>query len=118
MAGLNGEMDWMVWDWDNELIKYVEEITEPVDCIVLGKNLAQGFIPHWSKIAEDTSHPEYAGGRKYTDTHKVVFTKTLERAEWKNTELAKGNIVQEISNLKKKDGKDIIAYGGGKFVLH
>ena len=52
IAGLNGEMDWTARDWDGELKKYVTEITEPVDCIVLGRKLAQGFIPHWA------SHPE------------------------------------------------------------
>ncbi len=27
IAGLNGEMDWMIFNWDDELIKYVKEIT-------------------------------------------------------------------------------------------
>ena len=45
IAGTNGEMDWTARDWDDELKKYVREITEPVDCIVLGRKLAQGFIP-------------------------------------------------------------------------
>jgi hypothetical protein len=45
VAGPNGEMDWMVFNWDDELKNYVNEITEPVDCIILGRKLAQGFIP-------------------------------------------------------------------------
>lgn len=48
IAGPNSEMDWMVWNWDNKLKEYIKEITEPVDCIVLGRKLAQGFIPHWT----------------------------------------------------------------------
>ncbi len=51
IAGPNGEMDWMAWNWDDELNKYVTEITEPVDCIVLGRKLAQGFIPYWASVA-------------------------------------------------------------------
>ena len=35
VAGPNGEMDWMVWNWDEPLNKYVGDITESVDCIVL-----------------------------------------------------------------------------------
>lgn len=35
---------------------------------------------------------------------------------WDNTVLAKGNLVDEITKLKKQDGKDIIAYGGATFV--
>ncbi|MCW3107424.1 MAG: deaminase, partial [Segetibacter sp.] len=45
-----------------------------------------------------------------------VFTKTLEKSEWDKTELAKGNLTDEINNLKKQSGKDIIVYGGSSFV--
>ena len=40
IAGPNGEMDWMVWDWDDTIKAYVTALTEPVDCIVLGRKLA------------------------------------------------------------------------------
>jgi hypothetical protein len=36
-AGPNGEMYWMVWNWDEELKNYVFELTEPVDTIILGR---------------------------------------------------------------------------------
>lgn len=110
IAGTNGEMDWTARDWDDELKKYVEEITKPVDCIILGRKLAQGFIPHWA------SHPEEEGADKFNSTKKVIFTKTLDKSEWDNTVLAKGDLVEEIAKLKKQDGKDIIAYGGATFV--
>jgi len=116
IAGLNGEMDWMTFNWDNELNKYVAEITKSVDCIVLGRKLAQGFITHWAAVAADPDHPEFTAGMKFTDTHKVVFTKTLDRSEWDNTVLAKVDLVDGINALKKQDGKDIIAYGGATFV--
>jgi dihydrofolate reductase len=110
IAGPNGEMDWMVFNWDNEINKYVTELTEPVDTIVLGRKLAQGFIPHWA------SHPEEAGADKFNSTKKVIFTKTLDKSEWDNTVLAKGDLVDEINRLKNQDGQDIIAYGGATFV--
>jgi dihydrofolate reductase len=110
IAGINREMDWTARDWDDELKKYVGEITKPVDCIILGRKLAQGFIPHWA------SHPEEEGAAKFNSTKKVVFTKTLDKSEWDNTVLAKGDLVEEIAKLKKQDGKDIIAYGGANFV--
>lgn len=116
IAGLNGEMDFMVWNWDDELKQYVKAITEPVDCIILGRKLAEGFIPHWATVAANPDDPEFTAGQKFTDTPKVVFTKTLDKSEWDNTVLAKGNLVDEITNLKKQDGKDIIAYGGATFV--
>ncbi|HET9431595.1 MAG TPA: dihydrofolate reductase family protein, partial [Chitinophagaceae bacterium] len=61
-------------------------------------------------------HLEFKAGQKFTDTHKVVFTKTLDQSAWGNTVLAKGDIVDEITKLKKQDGKDMIAYGGANFV--
>lgn len=116
IAGPNSEMDWVVWNWDDKLKQYVTDLTEPVDCIVLGRKLAEGFIPHWAAVAADPDHPEFSAGQKFTDTPKVVFTKTLDRSEWGNTVLAKGNLVDEITNLKKQGGQDIIAYGGATFV--
>jgi dihydrofolate reductase len=116
IAGPNGEMDFMAWDWDDELKNYVKEITEAIDCIVLGRKLAEGFIPYWANVAANSDHPEFTAGRKFTDTHKVVFTKTLNKSEWDNTVLAKGDLADEITKLKKQDGKDIIAYGGATFV--
>lgn len=110
IAGPNGEMDWVSFNWDDELKNYVTEITEPVDCIILGRKLAQGFIPHWA------AHPEAEGANKINSTAKVVFTKTLEKSEWENTVLATGDLAEEINKLKSQEGKDIIVYGGGTFV--
>jgi dihydrofolate reductase len=110
IAGIHGEMDFLARNWDAEIGKYVAEITEPVDCIVLGRKLAQGFIPHWA------SHPEEAGAAKFNSVKKVVFSHSLTRSEWDNTVLAKGDLVEEIIALKKQAGQDIIAYGGATFV--
>jgi dihydrofolate reductase len=103
-------MDWMEWNWDDELKQYVKELTEPVDCIVLGRKLAEGFIPYWA------SNAEQEGAEKINSTKKVVFTKTLDKSTWDNTVLAKGDLADEISKLKKQTGKDIIVYGGAAFV--
>ncbi|MFD1144255.1 dihydrofolate reductase family protein [Larkinella insperata] len=110
IAGPNGEMDWLVYNWDDELKAYVTELTEPVDCIVLGRKLAQGFIPHWA------AHPELEGADKFNGSKKVVFTKTLDQSEWENTVLAQGDLVEEITKLKEQEGQDIIVYGGATFV--
>jgi len=115
IAGPNGEMDWMVWNWDDTLKNYVSDLTKNVDCIVLGRKLAEGFIPHWAGAAQiENEEQEFA--KIMSETHKVVFTKTLERADWANTVLAKGNLADEINALKNQTGNDIIVYGGGSFV--
>ncbi|MES2645955.1 MAG: dihydrofolate reductase family protein [Bacteroidota bacterium] len=116
IAGPNGEMDWMVWNWDETLKSYISELTEPVDCIVLGRKLAEGFIPYWASVAADTGNPEHTAGIKFTETSKIVFTRTLTESTWENTRLATRDLVTEIKELKQQDGKDIIAYGGATFV--
>lgn len=115
IAGPNGEMDWMVWNWDDAIKNYVSALTDDVDCIVLGRKLAEGFIPHWAGVAQ-IENEEQVFAKKMSETHKVVFTKTLESADWSNAILAKGNLVDEINALKNQEGQDIIVYGGGSFV--
>ena len=109
IAGPHGEMDWMTFNWDDELKQYVTDLTQPVDCILLGRRLAEGFIPHWTAVAANPQNPEFTAGKKFTDTPKVVFTKTLDNSGWDNTVLAKGDLEDEITELREQDGKDIIA---------
>jgi dihydrofolate reductase len=116
IAGPKAEMNWMEWNWDNQLKHYVDDLTEPVDCIILGRKLAEGFIPHWANVAANPDDAEFSSAKKFTDTHKVVFTKTLDKSKWNNAILAKGDLADEIKNLKSQDGGDIIAYGGAQFV--
>ncbi|NWJ50643.1 MAG: dihydrofolate reductase [Bacteroidetes bacterium] len=116
IAGVNGEMDWMTFNWDDKLNEYVTKLTDSIDCILLGRTLAQGFIPYWEKVASDPSDPQYPFGKIMHDTPRVVFSKTLNDIEWHNTTLAKGELSLEINKLKNQNGKDIIVYGGGTFV--
>ena len=115
MAGPDGDMDWLEWNWDDELKYYVSEITDPVDCILLGRKLAQGFIDTWEIRAEDPNTTDDFA-RKMNDTAKIVFTKTIFKSEWKNTKLESGDIVEEVTKLKNTEGNDLIVYGGGTFV--
>jgi dihydrofolate reductase len=116
VAGPGGEMDWMVWDWDDELKSYVSQLTASIDTILLGRKMAGGFITHWTSVAGNPNDPEYAAGKVYMDTPKVVFSKTLSRSEWKNTVIAPGDLTTEINRLKSQAGKDMIVYGGASMV--
>lgn len=97
IAGENGEMDWLTWNWDDQLKDYVTAITAPVDCILLGRKLAQGFIPHW---AAQPAGEDAQGVDKMNHTPKVVFTKTLKESPWANTVLATGDLREEVMALK------------------
>src|SRR5215831_19038536 len=60
IAGPNGEMDWMVWNWDDKLKNYVFELTEPVDTIILGRKMTDGFVSYWSGDDKDMPSCEYS----------------------------------------------------------
>ena len=113
IAGPNNEMDWLVWD-DND-IKYLNEITESVDTIIMGRKMVDEFIPYWTEVMNKPDDPWYAFAKKMIETPKVVFTKTLNKSDWPNTDIATGDFRDEITKLKNLDGGDIIVYGGASF---
>jgi dihydrofolate reductase len=59
-----------------------------------------------------TSTSEFA--RPMNEIPKVVFSKTLERADWAETRIAGGDLAEEIGRLKREPGSDLIAYGGAR----
>lgn len=123
IADKNGKTDWMLWNWgnewnwDDELRKYFTDLTNSIDCILLSRQMAEeGFVAHWANMAANHDNPQSSFAKKITGTHKIVFSTTLKKSIWNNTSLAAGNYVDEINQLKKQNGKDIIVYGGATFV--
>ena len=114
VARPNGELDWMKWDWDDELKNYVNQLTDSADTILLGRKMTDGFVSYWSSVKPDSEEYEFA--KKMLEKPKVVFTKTLDKSNWENTTLAKGNISEEVNKIKNQEGKGIIVYGGAGFV--
>jgi dihydrofolate reductase len=120
IAGPNGEMDWMVWNWDDKLKKYVYELNEPIDTIILGRKMTDGFVSYWSDVMNKPDDPSsidrsHVFAKKMIETPKVVFTKTLKKSQWANTEIATGDLTDEIVKLKSQSIRDIIVYGGATF---
>ena len=60
VGGPNGEMDWMDMNWGDDINQYVTALTEPVDTIVMGRKLAEGFIPYWADAAAQPGAPDFA----------------------------------------------------------
>ena len=116
VADVNGGLDWMVWDWDDELKNYVDELHEPVDLILLGRKMTAGFIDAWESRVNDPESESAEFARKMVDTPKIVFSRSLENIEGQNVSVANGDLTEEIAKLKASDGGDIIAYGGAEFV--
>jgi len=103
------------FNWDNEVRNFSIDNLENVDCILLGRNMSEGFL-YWKEVAGKPKDIDYTFGKKVADIPKVIFSKKLKTSKWDNASIVKGDIVEEIKTLKKKKGKDIIVYGGYSFV--
>ena len=77
--------------------------------------MTDGFISYWSDVMNKPDDPWYALAKKMIEIPKVVFTKTLKKSQWINTDIATGDLTDEIINLKSLKGKDMIVYGGASF---
>jgi dihydrofolate reductase len=60
-----------------------------------------------------TSTADYAA--PMNEIPKVVFSKGLERADWPESRVARGDLADEIAKLKGESDKDLIAWGGASF---
>jgi dihydrofolate reductase len=120
MRKLKLQMNGTDLKWDDEVVNFCLQNLENVDCIALGRNTAEDFIPYWTNVKSSPTDPEYKLekplGKPLADIHKVVFSKKLEASKWENATILNGDIVEDINTLKKKKGNDIIAYGGYSFV--
>lgn len=113
MAGPDGEMDWMTFPWTEDIEAYVDALTRPVDGIVLGRKLAEGFIPHWASQPE--GEPQETIDWMH-QTPKVVLSNTLTESPWENAVIAGGDVAKAVAGLKAQSGGDLIAYGGSTMV--
>lgn len=116
VAGPNGELDWMTFDFDDKLSAFVNELTDSCDTILLGRKMTDGFVNYWENVLKQPESPEYSFSERMVNYPKIVFSRTLEESNWRNTTLGKGDLSQEVEHLKKQDGKNIIVYGGANFV--
>ncbi|HYS38402.1 MAG TPA: dihydrofolate reductase family protein [Pseudonocardiaceae bacterium] len=75
---------------------------------LMGRTTYEEMAGFWP-VSDD----EYAA--PMNDIPKVVFSKTLTRADWPQSTIASGDLADEISALKSEPGKDMIAWGGAAF---
>lgn len=118
VAGPNGEMDWMVWNWDEVIKTHTAALTESCDTILLGRKTAEGMTMYWPAVS---SNPEASDEDRYmaekmNGNAKFVFSKTISELEWSNTTVVQDDIITAVNKIKKQPGKDIITYGGAGFV--
>jgi len=120
VATPNGEMDWVTMN-DDEVGKYlIADLLTNADTMLLGRVLYQGFESYWPATAKNPSTPKnLVDFANWVDNSpKIVFSTTLKKVEWKNSELIQiksdEDISEEVKKLKQKPGKDMVIFGGAR----
>jgi dihydrofolate reductase len=81
---------------------------EDVGLHLMGRNTYEEMASAWP-----TSDDPYAA--PMNKIPKVVFSQSLERADWADSRIARGDLAEEIATLKSEPGKDLLAWGGAAF---
>jgi dihydrofolate reductase len=112
IAGPKGELDWFLMD--EEMWKAENDLLRTVDTALFGRVAYQEFANYWPAAGKNPSSPknEIDFAQWIEKTAKIVFSKTLEQAEWNNSRLVKEKIAEEISKLKQQPGMDLLIFGG------
>ena len=105
--GPNQDINWH--NVDEEFNEFAIEQTSAVGALLFGRVTYQLMESYWPTADALKNDPVIAG--IMNSLPKIVFSKTLDKAEWNNTRLIKDNIAEEILNLKKQPGKDIAVFG-------
>jgi dihydrofolate reductase len=98
------EIDWHEYVWGEELEQLSKEQLRSADMLLFGRVTYQGMAGYWS--SEKGEIADFMN-----NIPKVVFSRTLEKAGWKNTRLVKENAEQEVATLKQQPGKDLFIFG-------
>jgi dihydrofolate reductase len=113
VTGPNGKLDWMTRIMSDDLKKYVNNLTDSVDTILMGRKMVDGFVNYWEGVKPDDE--QYSFARKMVEKPKIVFSKTIKTSNWNNTTVENGDLTDVVNTLKNQSGKDIIVYGGAEF---
>lgn len=98
---------------DDELHEYFTELLRESDIEIFGRNTYHLMYPYWHDVAANQSESKAANefARAFDSMPKIVFSTTLQSAEWNNTTLLRSNLQEEVLKLKQQPGK-YISVGG------
>ena len=114
MTTANGLYEAGPWEigWHNvdaEFNDFAIEQLRSIDTLLFGRATYQGMAAYWPTPAAKEDDPDVA--RLMNATAKVVFSRTLERADWENTRLVRGDAADEVARLKRQSGRDLLVMG-------
>ncbi len=105
--GPNREIDWH--NVDNEFNENAVEFLNTVDTLLFGRVTYELMAGYWPTPFARDDDPIIA--ERMNNLSKIVFSNTLQKVEWNNSRLIRGNVKDEISKLKNQPGKNIAVFG-------
>jgi dihydrofolate reductase len=90
--------------WGDELERLSLEQLNSADGLLFGRITYEGMAAYWQTAKSEVS-------KLMNAVPKTVVSRTLKRADWRNTKLINDNVVAEIQNLKRQGNKNIFVFG-------
>ena len=114
IAGMNmtldGFCDHTAMIADDEIHEHYNEVLRNADTLIYGRITYQLMESYWPSIVKNPTGniPTDDFAVLIDNIPKIVFSRTLNNVDWKNTTLKKEVIKEEIMDLKQQNGKDIL----------
>src|SRR6266498_2583484 len=98
---------------DDESHEYFTHLLREVDLLVFGRKTYQLMVPFWPDVAKNQSMTKASNefARTFDSIEKIVFSRSLDSAEDKNTRIVRTNLHDEILKLKQEPDKNILVGG-------
>ncbi len=112
---LDGCCDHTKFSPDEETFEYFMQLTRDADTFLYGRKTYQLMVPYWPDVAKDPSqqtNADYEFAQAFVAIKKIiVFSKSLDSPEEKNTRIVRTGLYDEVLKLKQEQGKNILTGG-------
>jgi len=98
---------------DEEPLEYSAHLLQGADLLVFGRKTYQLMVPYWPEVLKNPSETkaDHEFARAFDSINKIVFSRSLDSAEDRNTRIVRTNLRDEILKLKQEQGKNILVGG-------
>jgi dihydrofolate reductase len=105
---------WSVNYWDEMMGKAIDDFMGKEFDLLLGRKTYEIFAAHWPFVKPDT--PDYETALKINAARKYVVTRTLDRADWKESTIIMGDVAKQLADLKMQSGLDLQVHGSSNLI--
>jgi dihydrofolate reductase len=91
--------------------KYKLDELMDAEAMLLGRVTYEGFAQAWPSITDEVGFADKMNGMP-----KYVVSSTLEKAEWNNSRILRGDVAVEVRAMKDQLGGDIVVAGSARLV--